>query len=249
MWTDPVILSVGALAALFAGISKGGFGSGAAFAASALLALVAPPAVAVGVMLPLLMLIDLGALTAWWGRWSQREALLLIAGGLPGVLLGVAFWRVAPADLIRVVIGLVAIGFVVWHAWPRKAVVRTKGEGGTAVGLAAGAISGFTSFVSHAGGPPAAVYMLGRGLAKEAYQGTTVIVFFAINVMKLPAYVSLGLVGAESLKLGAALAPFALLGTWTGVRAHRMLSERAFFRIVYVLLLAAGSKLVWDGLT
>ena len=248
MWMDPTLLAVGALAAVFAGVSKGGFGSGAAFAAAAMLALVAPPAVAVGVMLPLLMLIDLGALAAWWGRWSRREAALLIVGGLPGVLLGVAFWRVAPADLIRIVIGLVALGFVVWHGATRRGAAPVARGGGRATGLLAGVVAGFTSFVSHAGGPPAAVYMLGRGLSKEAYQGTTVAVFFAINVMKLPAYVGLGLIGAESLKLGAVLAPFALLGTWLGVRAHRMISERAFFAVIYVLLSVTGAKLIWDGL-
>lgn len=250
MWHDPLILAVGALAALFAGISKGGFGSGAAFAASAMLALVAPPAVAVGVMLPLLMLIDLGALAAWWGRWSRREALLLIAGGLPGVILGVLFWRMAPADLIRVTIGLVALGFVAWHVASRRGWLRPAApDSGATVGLAAGVASGFTSFVSHAGGPPAAVYMLGRGLSKELYQGTSVVVFFAINVMKLPAYVGLGLIGRESLALGTVLAPLALLGTWLGVRAHRAISETAFFRIVYALLVVTGAKLMWDGLT
>ena len=250
MWHDPVILTVGAVAAIFAGISKGGFGSGAAFAASAMLALVAPPAVAVGVMLPLLMLIDLGALTAWWGRWSRRESVLLIAGGLPGVILGVLFWRIAPADVIRIAIGLVALGFVAWRVGSQNGWFRAGRIGaGAGPGLVAGTVSGFTSFVSHAGGPPAAVYMLGRGLSKEAYQGTTVIAFFAINVMKLPAYVGLGLIGRESLTLGAVLAPLALLGTWLGVLAHSVISEAAFFRIVYVLLTVTGAKLIWDGVS
>jgi len=45
-------------AVIFAGISKGGFGSGAAFASASILALVVPPGQALGIMLPLLMLID-----------------------------------------------------------------------------------------------------------------------------------------------------------------------------------------------
>ena len=47
---------LGALAAVFAGVSKGGFGSGAAFASVSVLALVLSPAQALGIMLPLLML-------------------------------------------------------------------------------------------------------------------------------------------------------------------------------------------------
>ena len=49
-------------AVLCAGISKGGFGSGAAFASASVLALVVDPGLALGVMLPLLMLIDVASL-------------------------------------------------------------------------------------------------------------------------------------------------------------------------------------------
>ncbi|HAW47575.1 MAG TPA: hypothetical protein DCX34_10100 [Roseovarius sp.] len=47
------MLAVGAVAALFAGVPKGGFGSGAAFAGATILALVIPPGMALGIMLPL----------------------------------------------------------------------------------------------------------------------------------------------------------------------------------------------------
>jgi uncharacterized membrane protein YfcA len=46
-----------------------------------------------------------------------------------------------------------------------------------------------------------------------------------------------------------ALAPFALLGAWIGVRAHRIVPETLFFRLTYVLLMVTGTKLIWDGLT
>jgi uncharacterized membrane protein YfcA len=45
------------------------------------------------------------------------------------------------------------------------------------------------------------------------------------------------------------LAPFALIGAWLGVRAHRIISELAFFTLTYVLLVMTGSKLIWDALT
>ena len=50
--------SIAALAVVFAGISKGGFGSGAAFAAVAILATIIEPGQAIGITLPLLMLMD-----------------------------------------------------------------------------------------------------------------------------------------------------------------------------------------------
>lgn len=242
-------LAAGAFAALFAGVSKGGFGSGAAFAGAAILAIVAPPGAALGIMLPLLMLIDMATLRPYWRQWGREETRMLVLGGLPGVALGVVFYRVADADLMRVLIGAIAVGFVAWQLAERSGLVRGAARPlPAAAGLLAGAVAGFTSFVSHAGGPPAAVYLLSRGLGKTGFQATTVAVFFVLNIAKAVPYGLLGLFTRETLSLSLMLAPFALTGAWIGVRAHRIVPERAFFGLTYVLLTVTGLKLILDGL-
>ncbi|MFV1465524.1 MULTISPECIES: sulfite exporter TauE/SafE family protein [unclassified Phaeobacter] len=241
---------VAVLAVTFAGVSKAGFGSGAAFASSSILALIVEPGVALAFMLPLLMLIDVASLRPYWGRWRMRESLLLIVGGLPGVLLGAVFYRSVDADAMRILIGVISVGFVAWqlsgHLRARLAEPR---ENADVTGLLAGLVAGFTSFVSHAGGPPAAVYLLGRNMTKTAYQASTVLVFGVLNMAKFVPYAMLGLVTPASLTLDLMLAPFALLGAWIGVRLHHRVSEPLFFGLTYVLLLATGTKLIWDGLT
>ena len=237
-------------AVLFAGISKGGFGSGAAFAAASVLALVVDPGLALGVMLPLLMLIDVATLRPYWGRWHLREALLVIAGALPGVALGAALYRVASPDLLRLLIGAVSLGFVAWQIGIKRGWLRIgTHQMPDGAGLVAGVAVGFTSFVSHAGGPPAAVFLLSRGLSKTGYQATSVLIFWAVNIAKFIPYAFLGMFTLETAKANLVLAPFALLGAWIGVRAHRAVPERAFFALTYVLLTVTGVKLVWEGLT
>jgi len=54
-------------AVIFAGISKAGFGSGASFAAGAILAMIVSPGVALGVMLPLYIMMDATAIRPYWG--------------------------------------------------------------------------------------------------------------------------------------------------------------------------------------
>ncbi|UWR21688.1 sulfite exporter TauE/SafE family protein [Sulfitobacter sp. S190] len=237
-------------AVVFAGISKGGFGSGAAFAAASMLALVVEPGLALGVMLPLLMLIDLSTLRPYWGKWGLREAMLLILGGLPGVVLGALLYRVASPDLFRLLIGGVSIGFVIWQvSLARGWIAVGRKPMSDRVGLVAGVASGFTSFISHAGGPPSAVFLLGRGLDKTRFQATTVLVFWIINIAKFVPYAYLGMFTLETAKANLVLAPFALLGAWLGVRAHAAVPERLFFGITYVALTLTGIKLIWDGLT
>lgn len=237
-------------AVIFAGISKGGFGSGASFVAAPLLAIIVEPSVAVGLMLPLLMLMDLTTLRPYWRKWSWPDAYRLILGSLPGVAIGTLVLSWANDDVLRLILGVVSLTFVVWQFSSRRGVlpVRTR-PFAPWVGYLTGGIGGFTSFVSHAGGPPVAIVLLAQGLGKTTYQATTVLTFWAINIFKAVPYAFLGLFTAETLVANLFLAPFAVLGAFLGVRAHFMVSERTFFTITYTLLLITGTKLIWDGLS
>ncbi len=245
---DPTFFGLAIPAVLFAGVSKAGFGSGAAFASAAILALILDPGQALGVMLPLLMLIDVASLRAYWRQWSLRDAGLLIIGGLPGVACGAALYHVADADLIRILIGAIALLFVVWQIAQRRGLIRPAARRlpGWA-GLLAGVVTGFTSFVSHAGGPSAAAYLLSQGLDKTRFQATSVITFWALNLAKFGPYAALGLFTPQTAWANLILAPVALAGTWLGVRAHRVVPERLFFAITYVLLTLTGLRLIWVG--
>ena len=237
-------------AVMFAGISKAGFGSGAAFAAAAVLALVVPPGAALGIMLPLLMVIDVTALRPYWRKWDAPSARSLIAGAVPGVALGAVVYAIVDADAFRILIGLICIAFVAWQWGRARGLIRVGHFAFSRPwGWITGGAAGFTSFVSHAGGPPVAVFLLGQGMAKTTYQATTVVVFWAINLMKFVPYAFLGIFTWQTALADLILAPFAVLGAWLGVRAHHWVSDRVFFGLTYVLLLATGARLLWLALS
>lgn len=247
---DLTFFLVAVPAVIVAGISKGGFGSGAAFVAAPMLALIVDPILALGIMLPLLMLIDVASLKAYWRKWSPSDARLLIVGSLPGIVAGALLARVADPDVFRVLIGAICFAFVGWQIFQMLGGLSADGRNyPRPVGLAAGAFAGFTSFVSHAGGPVVAVYLLSKGLAKTTYQATSVIVFWAMNLVKFVPYAAFGFFTTDTLLANLFLAPVALFGTWLGVRAHHVVPERLFFAITYVLLLGTGSKLIWDAVS
>lgn len=237
-------------AVIFAGVSKAGFGSGAAFASATILALVVEPGLALGVMLPLLMLIDVSSLKPYWRKWSTPDVTLLVVGGLPGVVAGALLYRVASPDLFRLLIGGIAVGFVLWRLLLASRLLNlARKRMPDWAGVAWGVVVGFTTFVSHAGGPPAAVFLLTRGLNKTQYQASTVLLFWVLNIAKFFPYAALGMFTAQTFLANIVLAPFALLGTWIGVKAHRIVPEPLFFGLTYVLLMVTGTKLIWDGQT
>jgi len=236
-------------AVLFAGVSKGGFAGGAAFAATPLLALILGPGEAIGLMLPLLMLMDVAALRPYWKKWDTPSALAMISGTIPGILVAALVYRYTDPDLFRLLIGLMALAFVGWQGVRRLGLYRPEAHHlSLFAGRVAGFVAGFTSFVSHAGGPPAAVYLLSQRLTKTQYQATTVLVFWAVNIAKFVPYAFLGMFTRQTALADLFLAPFALLGAWLGVRAHWIVPEWLFFAVTYVLLTAAGLRLIWDGL-
>lgn len=246
---DWQFFAVGIPAIIFGGISKGGFGSGAAFAAGAILALVVPPGMALGIVLPLFMLVDAATLKPYWGKWHWPSAKGLMIGAVPGCIIAAWLYSSVDGDVFRFLIGVICLLFVAFQ-WARGAGWINVPQMAFSAPWAwfAGLISGFTSFVSHAGGPPSAVFLLSQGLSKTAFQATTVVVFWAVNWMKVVPYAFLGIFSYESLMGSLALAPFALIGAWIGVKAHHLVPERAFFALTYVLLTITGIRLIWVAL-
>ena len=237
-------------AVIFAGVSKGGFGGGAAFAAAPFLALVMEPLEAVAVMLPVLMAVDAVTIRAYWKKWSWPDAKPLMIGSMAGIALGTFLFAIISGDFVRLLIGLTALGFVAFQlAIARRWIVLGERKVPRSHAYGWGAAAGFTSFVSHAGGPPTAVYLLGRKLDKLSYQATTVIMFTVINAVKFFCYIYLGMFSTNTLIASASLAPIAILAGLAGVVAHAWISERWFFRLTYIFLTITGIKLVFDALT
>ncbi len=247
---EPLVIVLAVVGVILAGISKGGFGSGASFVGATILASVIEPAAALGIMLPLLMLIDLTVLRRFWGLWSWRDARLLVLGSVPGVALGALLLGVANDDVLRFLIGAVALAFVAYQvAASRGMIPRRNSPYPGYVGMIAGGTAGFTSFVSHAGGPPVAVYLLSQGIQKTVYQATTVLVFWVINLLKFGPYAAFGAFTSDTWLAVLVLSPCAVFGAWLGVKAHHLVPEKLYFVIAYVLLTLTGTKLIFDALT
>ena len=235
---------------MFSGVSKAGFGSGVAFAGPAFLAIVIDPVTALGLVLPLFMLVDLVSLRPYWRKWDWRASRFVILGGLPGVALGVALYWVADADIFRILIGCLALLFVMWQGLRQTGILTyTPQQPGRLFGVIMGTVAGFTSFVSHSGGPPVAMYLLGSGVSKTTYQASSVLIFWVINIFKFVPYAFLGIFTYETMLADILLAPAALLGAWIGVKLHHKVPEVPFFVLTYLFLVATGTKLLWDGLT
>ncbi len=248
--TDPLFWALAIPAFLISGISKGGFASGAGNLAVPLTALAIPAPQAAGIALPVLCAMDISGLRAWWGKWSARELRAILPGGLVGIGLGTAVFGLMSDRDVKLMVGLIALVFLarsLWQARPGR-TAPPPAEPDAARGGFWGAVSGLTSTIAHAGGPPLAVYLYPLRLDRAALAATTVVFFGVMNYVKLVPYFFLGQLSAQNLLTSLLLLPLAPIGVRIGVWLAQRISDRWFYRVVYVMLGVSGVKLVADGL-
>ena len=244
---DWTFYAAAAPAVVFFGLSKGGFGPLSALSMP-LMSLVISPVKAAAIMLPILVVQDWVGVWAFRRDWDKRNLIILIPASLIGVAAGWVLAARVSEGLVRLAVGLISIGFVTfmaarsWRGEPKAAAAST------APGIFWGAIAGFTSFVSHNGGPPFQVYVMPQRLAPRIFAGTATLFFAALNMLKVPPYFFLGQLSAENLLAAAKLFPLAVLSTLAGVWLVRRVDAEKFYILVYALTFLIGLRLTWDGL-
>ncbi len=209
-------------AAIFVGMGKGGLPVVAGLAVPSL-SLIMSPVAAAGLLLPIYIVSDIFAIRAYRRDYDWPVLKISLIGMTIGVLVG----------------GLTA--HLVYFAKPGK-VFNSK------VGIIWCTIAGFTSFISHNGGPPWQIFTLPLGLSKSVFVGTSVLAFSYCNLIKAIPYFILNQMTLVTLKVSLYLMLPAAIAVFIGVKIIKIIPENVFFKIVTWALLLISLKLVFDGL-
>lgn len=242
---SPLEFSLAALAAILIGISKAGFGGGTAILATPLMALAVPPHLALGTLLPLLILGDFASCWLYRGEWRWPPLRVFLPGCVAGVALGTLLLGKIDEMRLKQSLGAICLAFCLLQ-WSRALLERNAraAHPGWASGTGFGLASGLTSTLAHAAGPVFAMYALPMQLPQRAFMATTVLAFTFINLIKLPGYLAVGVIHAETLALSLRLAVFVLAGALTGEWLNRRCPPHLFKRIVYIVLFLTGLELI-----
>lgn len=236
------------IAAFMVGAGKGGLPMVAMLSVPAM-SLVMSPMLAAALLLPVYLISDAFGIYMYRKSYSARNLAILIPAGAVGIVAGYLLADRVSDDAVRVVVGCTGLSFLAMRLWGAIKGKTMARPADIPRGLFWGSISGFTSFVSHAGGPAFQLYALPQQMPKMTFAGTSTILFAAINMMKVPPYLALGLFEWGDLRTVAVLTPIAILGTWVGYRATKLLPEGLFFRLVEIALFVISVSLIRAGLT
>nr|WP_261872452.1 sulfite exporter TauE/SafE family protein [Amphritea japonica] len=230
---------------LITGISKSGFAGGVGVISVPLMSLYIGPVQAAAIMLPLLILMDYFSVRAWWTHKRNDLLKIMVPGAMLGIFTGYLLFDYLDDDILRLLLGGLSICFALWGLFNGA----KSGEGGSPfVGYLSSSVAGFTSFIAHAGGPPMNFYLIPMKLPREQFLGTAVVFLAIVNLLKLVAYGALGQINTDNLLIGLVLAPLAWVGIRIGLIIHKMLDDKLFYRIILIMLLIVGIKLIADGI-
>jgi uncharacterized membrane protein YfcA len=244
--TDPLFYALAIPAVVALGLSKGGF-AGVGQMATPMLALVMPPLEAAAIFLPIMIVQDWSAV--WVYRKDYNGRILAIM--LPGAVIGVAAagWLAAYISdaAVRVFIGLTTILFVGYSFIGMMRRAAPASGGSVPAGVFWGALSGFTSTICQAGGPPYQMYVLAQKLPKMTYVGTNAIFFASLNALKVGPYLVLGQFSPKGFGTSLVLLPLALVTNQLGFWLVRRTSQELFYKITLLIMLAISIELAREG--
>lgn len=241
----PAVVATVTGAAFLIGFTKAGLGGGLGPAITALMVLTLPVEVALGLQLPMLIVGDAFSLAAFWKKWNWSHFRRLALGAVPGILAGTYLLASVDASTIQRLIGVVSLTFVAYRLLQSRLEQMVRIPATVPLGAAAGALGGVASTVAHAGGPPVAAYLLIARATPVEYAATHILLFAAINLLKVPGYV---LTGFSHPGLALRLAP-ALLALPVGVAVGRSMIRRirqeVFDRLILSILTLTGTYLIF----
>jgi uncharacterized membrane protein YfcA len=247
MILDPWFYLAAIPAVILLGLAKGGF-AGIGTLATPIVALVIPPVQAASIVLPILIVQDLYSIYVYRRHWDAFNLKVLAPGAVIGVFAGYLLASRLPEAAVGFTVGGIALVFGLRQLWLlRSSSSAPIGRPSRAAGWFWGALSGFTSMVSHAGSPPYQIYVMPQRLEARVFVGTSVPFFAFVNWMKVIPYLALGQITRGNLATSLALFPLAIATTWLGVVLVRRFSSERFYLLSYWLMIIVGLKLIFDA--
>lgn len=228
------------LAALGVGVAKSGF-AGVSLIHVLVMASIFGDKASTGVVLPMLVIGDIGAVLAFKRHAVWRHVARTLPIACIGVAVGTWLMTRIPASAYRPIIGWTVLALVLvqlWRMW--KPALFEHVPHSFAFAATMGMLAGITTMMANAAGPVMGLYFLAVGLPKFQLTGTSAWFFLIINLYKIPFSAWLGLIGKGTLLFNFALAPVILAGLFLGRWLLHHVPQKLFDGLILLFAFVAA---------
>ena len=235
---NPLFWLLAIAGVVLTGISKSGFAGGAGVVAVPLLALVMPVQHAAALILPLLLVMDVKTVLLYRHAINFREIKAIGIAALIGIAIAGSAMASLSSDALQLALALFCILFA---SWQKLMPLLGKLPGSAYLW---GTLSGISSTLLHAGGPPISIYFLSKGLSKKVWLAQAAVFFALMNMVKVIPYSLNDVWQLEFFLIDVVLLPVAVMGVYLGHKIQGYLTEASFTLSCRILLGITGSLLL-----
>ncbi|MBI1946108.1 MAG: sulfite exporter TauE/SafE family protein [Deltaproteobacteria bacterium] len=151
---------------------------------------------------------------------------LLIAGAVPGVMVGSFLLAVVSAHGLKLATYLVLLPLVVLQSLGVRRPIKHEARAALPVGFGIGALYAATTL----SGPPLALVFNNQGLSKDEFRAALAVFRFVESSLTAVSYLALGVFTAASVSLAASFVPAVAIGLPLGRLVLRNLEPELFRR-------------------
>ncbi|WP_274654823.1 sulfite exporter TauE/SafE family protein [Paenibacillus humicola] len=246
--TLPIPLFFGLLggSALLAGLLKNGFGVGAGAFITPILSLFMPPAAAVAMMTPILLITDVDGIRLYWKKWDSALSLRLLPSAAVGTVAGLLWSHAISPDLLKRTIGLLTILFSLYVIFlkNREANSRLDVWDALPVQIGWGLAAGLIGALINAAGIVLTIYFILIKLPKVKYIGTLMLLLTVMDAIKIVYFALVGSIGGSGWLNVVYVLPLVLLGGYIGHKINLRVSPQKFESILFSLIFVSGVALL-----
>lgn len=172
---------------------------------------------------------------------------LLIKFGIPSIVLalvGALLVPYIPQSTLKGILGVFLIAYATYSL--RKENFRIKASNTSAI--VGGCLSGFLAGLIGTGGALRGAFLTGFGLPKEKYIATAAGMALAVDLTRIPVYLSQGFLDNKYYWYLPVLFILAFAGSFTGRQIVTIIPQKQFRKFVLIAILLIGIKFIYDWL-
>lgn len=172
---------------------------------------------------------------------------LVLKFGIPSVfftMIGALLVSFLSQELLKGILGIFLVVFAIYSFWKENFVIKASAF---AI-MVGGGLSGFLAGLIGTGGALRGAFLTGFGLPKEKYITTAATVAIAVDLTRLPVYLSQGFLNKQYYLYIPVLLTIAIVGSFTGKKIIERFSSKLFRKVVLFAIFLTGVKFIFDFL-
>nr|WP_026570257.1 sulfite exporter TauE/SafE family protein [Sediminibacillus terrae] len=215
--------------AIFIGFAKAGIPSLGILVVTVMM-FVFPAKQSVGILVPMLIIGDIFAVTYYRKNVVWKYLISLLPWVVMGIVAGYFVLDHISSSQLKPMIGILVLFMVLLHAFRSKMGEKFNQllPESSWFTVFMGILGGFTTMMGNAAGGVMAVYLLVKGLPKHEFIGTGAWFFLCVNLIKVPFYISLGLITVNTVLFNLWMMTAIIIGAFLGVYLLRLIPQKTF---------------------